>query len=106
MRTKLGACTSRPSTGRSRPDAPGPITLTDHLRSYEVVSGDGWHQLVGVDLRPGKGAVEDASSGHSPVTDGGVEGGLVWVEQGGKRRYFRVFSGAEDGTVPQPPKPS
>jgi len=102
--TKLGAMHLGTEHGEIDPDAPGPITLTDHLRSYEIVSGDGWHQLVGVDLRLGI-ALWKKELGPLPVTDGGVEGGLVWVVQGGNRRYFRVFSGAEDATVTPPPKP-
>lgn len=86
------------------PDASGPLTMTDHLRSYELVAGDGWHQLLGIDLKLGT-AIWKKELGPVPVTAGGVDGGLVWVEQDGKRRYFRVFNGAEDGTVGHVPKP-
>lgn len=34
---------------------PGPITMTDHLRSYEFVGGLDWHQVIAVDLATGKG---------------------------------------------------
>lgn len=102
--TKLGAIFLAKEHGPIDEAAPGPITLTDHLRSYEIVSGDGWHQLVGVDLQRGLGLWKK-ELGPLPITGGGVEGGLVWVEQGGKRRYFRVFTGAEDGTVNPDLKP-
>lgn len=72
----------------------GPITLTDNVRSYELVGGDSWHQIAAVDIRRG-GGVWKAELGKDPITDGGVEPGRVWVEQAGRRRYFDAETGRE-----------
>jgi hypothetical protein len=77
----------------------GPITLTDHVRSYELVGGPGWHELVAVDLGTGDGAWK-ADLGAAPITAGGVEGGRVWLEQAGRRRWFDAATGREE-TVTQ-----
>jgi hypothetical protein len=79
----------------------GPITLTDHVRSYEIVGGTGWHQLIAVDLGTGNGLWK-VDLGAAPVLDGGVEDGRVWVSQayqGGQRRAFDGASGHEQSVT-------
>ena len=73
----------------------GPITLTDHVRAYELVGGADWHQLVAVDLQSGKALWKD-ELGRQPITDGGVQGAQLWLVQAGHKRQFNVFTGAED----------
>jgi len=73
----------------------GPITLTDHVRSYEIVGGDGWHQLVGVDLSSGT-ALWKVELGAPPIEDGGVAPGHVWIRQLGRERSFDALTGRED----------
>lgn len=70
----------------------GPITLTDHVRAYEFVGGTDWHQLIGVDLTTGKG-VWKVELGPAPVTNAGIEGGSVWVQQLDQRRRFDASTG-------------
>jgi hypothetical protein len=73
----------------------GPITLTDHVRSYEIVGGADWYELIAIDLATGEGAWK-ADLGKAPITSGGVEGDRVWLEQGGARRAFNVRTGSEE----------
>jgi hypothetical protein len=70
----------------------GPITLADGIRSYEIVGGTDWHQLISVDLASGKGLWK-RDLGPQPITDGGVDGSDVWLVQGGKRRRFEAATG-------------
>jgi hypothetical protein len=72
----------------------GPITLTDHVRSYELVGGANWHELIAIDLKTGEG-VWRAVLGAAPITAGGVEAGKVWIEQAGTRRWFDATTGRE-----------
>jgi hypothetical protein len=72
----------------------GPITLTDHVRSYELVGGPDWHELIAIDLSTGEGAWK-ADLGKAPITAGGVQAGTVWLEQAGKRRIFDAATGRE-----------
>ena len=79
----------------------GPITLTDHERSYELVAGPGWAQLIAVDLRRG-GGLWKAELGDRPIIAGGVDRGQVWIEQGPQgqgpsstRRTFDAATGRE-----------
>jgi len=72
----------------------GPITLTDHVRSYELAGGDGWHQLVAVDLDSGE-ALWKIELGPEPVSDGGVAGDSVWIRQATRERRFHVTDGRE-----------
>lgn len=73
----------------------GPVTLTDHIRTYEIVAGPDWNTMTGIDLRNGR-KLWITELGKEPVTAGAVTGGLIWLEQGGTKRYFRVFTGKED----------
>lgn len=72
----------------------GPITLTDHARAYELVGGEGWNQLVAIDLVRG-GAVWEVDLGATPITAGGLEGGRLWLTQGATRRAFDAATGRE-----------
>lgn len=106
--SKLGGFTLAPGKGPAVKATRGPVTLTDHVRSYELVSGDGWHQLVAFDLATGV-ALWKQDLGAAPVDAGGFDeapepgapstreplGNVVWLQQGGRRRAFRVSDGAE-----------
>jgi hypothetical protein len=93
--SKLGGLRLAPEHGPIDPAATGPVTLTDHARSYEVVSGPDWHQLVAIDL-PSGNALWKVELGAAAVLDGGVEGGNVWLVQvGGQRRVWGGKIGAE-----------
>jgi outer membrane protein assembly factor BamB len=109
--SKLGGIHLGEGHGAITPDATGPLTLTDHIRSYELISGDGWHQMVGIDLTTGK-RLWKTELGPAPIIHGEVQGGLIVLDQGGTRRYFQVFTGREDrssettGIPLVPPKPA
>jgi len=79
----------------------GPITLTDHVRSYEIVGGRGWHRLIAVDLRTGR-ALWAVELGEVPVDAGGIASGHVWVEQHGRRSKYWVFTGKIDSSPDEP----
>jgi hypothetical protein len=91
---KLGGMGLAPDHGPIVEQTEGPVTLTDHVRSYEVVAGPDWHQLVTIELATGK-ALWKAELGPANVTDGGVADGAVWIAQGSQRRRFDVNSGHE-----------
>lgn len=78
----------------------GPITLTDHVRSYELVGGADWYELIAIDLATGEGAWK-VDLGKTPITAGGVENGRVWIEQAGTRRWFDVRTGSEQSVTKQ-----
>jgi hypothetical protein len=96
--SKLGGMRLAPRHGRILRDAAGPVTLTDHLRSYELVSGPDWHQLVAIDLTSGR-ALWARELGAAPIRSGGVERGVVWIDQGAGLRLFGVMTGADDLTL-------
>ncbi len=73
----------------------GPITLTDHLRSYEFVGGADWHQVVAVDLASGKG-VWKADLGPAPVTAARLAGGQLVVDQGASERSLELATGRDE----------
>lgn len=85
--SKIGGFRLAPQHGPVVKQTVGPVTLTDHERSYEVVSGAGWNQLVGIDLATGE-AIWMHELGDVPVVDGGVDRGLVWVKQGPVTKTF------------------
>ncbi len=95
---KLGGMRLAPEHGPVIDDPTSPITLTDHVRSYEVVSGPDWHQLVAVDLASGR-ALWSRELGAAPVRAGRVEGGRVWIDQASGPRSFAVLSGASDDAI-------
>jgi len=92
--SKLGGMRLAPNHGRVIEQTTGPVTLTDHLRSYEIVAGPDWHHLVATDLRTGKG-LWSRELGPVAIRAGGVKGDLVWLDQGGAPRLFRVATGAD-----------
>ncbi|HVK83872.1 MAG TPA: hypothetical protein VM513_07185 [Kofleriaceae bacterium] len=90
--TKLGGRRLATDHGPIKPDAPGPVTLTDHLRSYEIVAGDGWNQLVAIDLRLGT-VLWTRELGPEPIEAAAVENGAIRIAQAGNKRWFNVFTG-------------
>ena len=95
---KLGGFKLAPGKGPAAIATRGPVTLTDHERSYEIVGGDGWHEIVAFDLSTGEASWRN-DLGAVPIDDGGVvesaDGTAVWLLQGGRRRMFRGKDGAE-----------
>jgi hypothetical protein len=92
--SKLGGMRLAPTHGPILLDPPGPVTLTDHVRSYEIVSGPDWHQLVAIDLTSGR-ALWARELGAAPVRRGGVAGGEVWIDQGAAPHAYAVMSGKD-----------
>ena len=76
----------------------GPITLTDHVRSYELVGGADWHELIAIDLSTGEG-VWKADLGKPAVSAGGVQGDSVWIDQSGTHRVFDAKTGREQAVA-------
>jgi hypothetical protein len=95
--SKLGGMRLAPEHGPITDDPASPVTLTDHVRSYEIVSGPNWHQLVAIDLGSGR-ALWSRELGAAPVRAGGVTQDLVWLDQGAGREFFRVLTGASFDT--------
>ncbi|MDX2089149.1 MAG: hypothetical protein SFX73_14930 [Kofleriaceae bacterium] len=95
--SKLGGIKLAENHGAIKLDAPGPITVTDHVRSYELVAGEGWNQLTAVDLKIGT-VLWQRELDAAPVEAARVEGGTIVVTQAGKKRWFNVFTGKEDRT--------
>jgi len=93
--SKLGGMRLAPEHGPIVDDPASPITLTDHVRSYEVVSGPDWHQLVAIDLRSGR-ALWARELGEVPVRAGSVTHDRVWLDQGTGRTAFDVLTGASE----------
>ena len=89
---KLGAYRLAPDHEPITTQPTGPITLTDHLRAFELVGGSDWHQLVAVDIVHG-GGLWKVDLGREPVTAGGVDGATVWIQQGERRRAFAATDG-------------
>ncbi|HEY1552344.1 MAG TPA: hypothetical protein VGG28_31170 [Kofleriaceae bacterium] len=93
---KLGGFRLAPEHEPNHTPEVGPITLSDQQRSYEFIGGDGWHQMVSVDLKTGD-PLWKVELGAKPITDGGVSNGLVWVVQNGAKRSFDATNGVEQG---------
>jgi hypothetical protein len=98
--SKLGGMRLAPEHGPIAEHADGPVTLTDHIRSYEVVSGPDWHQLVAIDLASGH-ALWARELGPAPVRTGGVADGQVWIDQGAGPHAYAALTGS-DGPHPVP----
>ena len=95
---KLGAFRLAPEHEPIEMEPTGPITFTDHVRSYEIVGATTWHQLIAIDLTKGAGAWK-VDLGAAPIEASGVARGLVWISQGGARRWFDAATGRE---TPEP----
>ncbi|MBA3393918.1 MAG: hypothetical protein H0T89_14825 [Deltaproteobacteria bacterium] len=95
--SKLGTLGLAPNHGEVTVATTGPVTLTDHQRSYEVVSGPGWSQLVAIDLSTGE-AKWRQELGAAQIDAGGVADGMVWLRQRGLKRAFRGVDGVESGS--------
>jgi outer membrane protein assembly factor BamB len=92
--SKLGGFKLAPGKGTVTKQTQGPITLTDHERSYELVEGPGWRQLVAFDLSTGNDVwLVELDSG--PVVDAKITDGVVYVTQAGGRRGFDALDGRE-----------
>jgi hypothetical protein len=89
-----------PGHGPIAARADGPVTLTDHVRSYEIVAGPDWHQLVAIDLASGH-ALWARELGPAPVRAGGVTGEQVWIDQGAGPHGYAVLTGTNSG-APRP----
>jgi hypothetical protein len=94
--SKLGGMRLAPDHGPIAAPADGPVTLTDHERSYEIVSGPDWHQLVAIDLASGH-ALWARELGPAPVRTGGVTPGRVWIDQGAGPHIFAALTGRDGG---------
>lgn len=92
--SKLGGFKLAPTHGDVIKQTSGPVTLTDHVRSYEVVSGPGWNQLVAIDLGTGQ-PLWKQDLDAAVIEAGDLEDNLVWIRQGGRTRRFRVTDGVE-----------
>jgi hypothetical protein len=93
---KLGGMQLAPGHGPIAEGASGPVTLTDHVRAYEVVSGPDWHQLVAIDLASGR-ALWARELGPAPVRGGGIDDGGVWIDQGAGPHEFAALTGEDRG---------
>lgn len=92
--SKLGGFRLAPGKTAVRKATAGPVTLTDHERSYEIVSGDGWNELVAIDLGTGQARWRQ-DLGPGLIEAGGIDGNLVWLRQRGQRREFAKHDGKE-----------
>jgi outer membrane protein assembly factor BamB len=90
--SKIGAFRLATEREPIRTQARGPITLTDHVRSYELVGGEDWNQIIAVDLDTGTG-VWKVDLGQGTITAGGVSGDIVWLEQDGRRVQLEAKTG-------------
>ena len=101
---KLGGFKLAPGKGPVVKQSIGPVTLTDHVRSYEIVEGPGWHQLVAIELASGQGVwLQDLSA--DPVDAAGISDGGIWIQQRGARRVFEVATGSERATAARSSNP-
>lgn len=89
---KVGALRLAPEHEPITTQATGPITLTDHVRSYELAGGTDWNQVVAISLDTGKG-VWKVDLGPTPVRAAGIEGRNLWIDQGEVRRSFDLVTG-------------
>lgn len=102
---KLGGMKLAPGKGRVVKQTTGPVTLTDHVRSYEIVAGAGWHQLVAFELGTGEPRWKQ-DLGGAPIEAGGLDGDVVWIRQAGQTRRFRAVDGAEVASAAASMQPS
>jgi hypothetical protein len=93
---KLGTLRLAPEKEPIAMHAGGPISLSDHgpPRSFEIAGGAGWHQVFAIDLSNGSGLWK-ADLGAASIEDAGIDGSLLWISQGGRRRTFDAATGRE-----------
>lgn len=96
--SKLGGFKLAPGKSAAIMQTSGPVTLTDHVRSFEIVSGVGWGQLVAFDLSTGEARWKQDLDG-TLIEAGGVEGEFVWIRQAGRTRRFRAVDGSETSSA-------
>ncbi|HEY0252872.1 MAG TPA: hypothetical protein VGC41_15155 [Kofleriaceae bacterium] len=98
--SKLGGFRLAPEHPNTPTEKTGPITVTDHIRSYELIGEhEKWHELTAVDLKSGK-ALWSVQLGHWDVTDAGVAPPLyVWVVQANQKRWYNVLNGNENRSL-------
>lgn len=99
--SKLGGMRLAPGHGPVIAATSGPVSLTDHLRSYEIVSGADWHQLVAIGLTDGR-ALWARELGSGPVRAGGLTGDTVWIDQGSGPRHFALLTGVDRAGPAEP----
>jgi len=100
---KLGGFKLAPGKGPVIKQTSGPVTITDHVRGYELVEGIGWHQVVAINLATGEGVWKQDLAGD-PIEAAGIDQELVWIQQRGIRRLFRTRDGGEESTSVKSPK--
>jgi outer membrane protein assembly factor BamB len=100
---KLGGFKLAPGKGPVVKQTSGPVTLSDHVRSFELVEGTGWHQVVAVDLDSGDGVWKQDLAGDA-IEAAGIDQDRVWIQQHGTRRLFRARDGVEESTSAKSPK--
>lgn len=103
--SKLGGFKLAPGLGGVVKQTTGPVTLTDHVRSYEFVAGPGWHHLVAIDLATGE-ALWKQDLGADPIDDARLAGDTLWIRQRGITRAFGTLDGAAVSTSSPSPKSS
>jgi hypothetical protein len=69
------------------------VTLSDHIRTYELVAGVDWHQLVAVDLSSGTGLWK-LELGKSAITGAQLVGNSLIIDQGEKRTIVSTADGS------------
>jgi hypothetical protein len=91
---KIGAFRLAPEHEPIETEPTGPITFTDHVRSYEIVGGTLWHQLIAIDLVKGIG-IWKVDVGDAPIEAIGEHDGRVWISQRGVKRWFDAATGRD-----------
>ncbi|HEU0029839.1 MAG TPA: hypothetical protein VFQ53_04340 [Kofleriaceae bacterium] len=101
--SKLGGFKLAPGQGKVVKQTTGPVTLTDHVRSYEFVAGPGWNHVVAIDLMTGE-PVWKQELGATPIRDASLANDVLWIDQGGSRRGLRALDGSAVSTSSIAPK--
>ena len=73
-------------------EATVPLTLHDGVRSYELVGGPGWHEMIAIDLASGK-ALWKIELGAELVTRAEIVGGQIDLWQGEEHRRINALNG-------------
>lgn len=103
--TKLGGVNLGVDHGAIKPGFDGQFSITDGKRSYEIVAGDTWNQVMAIDLQTGR-ALWKRDFRAPAATGARVQGGNLVIDHDGKSHWFNVFTGKEDtsfettGTTP------